>query len=449
MPDLTQLLLLLISATLGVVTLVAILRVRWLLWFVVIGSMCFSGTGLSFSGITIHPEQIAGALLALRWLHAPSSLVPKWLRLPLFLVALWLLLLTLSSVFFARQTVSSLYITAWTASSVIVALLIVNTSASDRGVMLRAGSAAIGVTSLASCVAVMLGNAGVPLIALARVNSGETLYRTVAFVLEPNLFGSLCFCWAAVMWHQRSRLRASGLWSLPIVSAGVLSLTRTVWLAFILLALAICIHLALRGWRYVYGLVVVVLGVGTLVGLMSALGALRFAPEVNARLLGLLDLTSGTGAFRSRTWDLAIEDLQQGNSWLHGFGANSFTQLHSYAVASKQADYLSNAWLAAVHDGGFASGVLLVLIFAAFVAVSPSKLDALAACGGLALCATLTNPLWFVYPWLMFMLVAEVSETDGLGISSVRRGRETGTIVAASGTTGRWFPVMPATGVRS
>ncbi|WP_305001436.1 glycosyltransferase [Salinibacterium soli] len=354
---------------------------------------------------TVRPEHVGILLLAPLLLGSGTRSTPVP-RPVLVGLALWLAVGTLSSLLFAPDPLRSIYIVALITAS-LVAFVAVSRSRVDKALLVEVGTWVLAALSTGSLLVLLLAPeypVGTPWVTAYGDGYGDgATGRIVGLAFEPNIMGGLSSVWVAlVVYHRRRLSRAALVATSTIVLAAVLTLTRASWVALaVTLVVALVAARRTRAVLLATGIAVVA-GVGALA--LAVATAPRDAPWLE-RLVGLLDLSSGTGAFRVATWVQAMQDLAASGSWAIGLGVNTFQQRHVPAPGAAPIEYFSNAWLAQLHDTGMIGTVALLASLVGLWAATRRRLDALAVFATLAITAAFANPLWFAYPWVVLALL--------------------------------------------
>ncbi|MBT2518465.1 hypothetical protein J7E29_13555 [Streptomyces sp. ISL-90] len=385
-------------------------------WIVFVVALWMNGIAISIDAFSVRPEQLAFVPLVLAIAKA-RRLEPgaRWRilaggrQLAAVFLVVWFVLSVFSDLFVAVSPTASLFVLARMSLSIIALFAVFGVPAPQHE-LFRLALRPLTVICLISIAGWLLAQfAGVESALVSR-EFGESVYRLRGFAFEPNIFGAMCVVWLAVALYFRSHFVRSdwlGIASLGICA--ILSATRTAWIV-----LAIIVGIAVFS-----GLKSVIRALWVGAGLVTAalLSAYLFSSAVDlSSLLGygeskaenLLELGSGTGLFRSQTWELAWRQIELGgNNLFMGFGNNSFTQQNEGLVSESRIDYLSNAWVAHVYDSGWVAAIALILSLYVIWTEAANRLAAIPLFVAVALCSSITNPLWFAFPWVCMALVAD------------------------------------------
>jgi hypothetical protein len=209
--------------------------------------------------------------------------------------------------------------------------------------------------------------------------------------------------WLCVVYYWRHVLkRTTFAWASVIAVAAILTNTRSVWIGLVILFVFVL-------GRRTGSAIVAILAGGAAALLIPLSGLLQQSVSVNSplwKLLNIFNSSTGTGSYRIDTWNQAINDLSTYGGWGIGLGVNTFPQRHPIDATGVTEGYLSNLWIASVHDSGILGGLALALgVILMFVGCG-RRLDAVPLFAALVICATLTNPLAVAIPWVCLALVA-------------------------------------------
>lgn len=372
-------------------------------WFAYV--LCMSATGLmvQVGPVTIRPEHLGVLFLAVAVVgmrRAAGSVKVDPLVVTLF--ALWLAFGLIASLFQAPEPVSSLYMLGLLSFGVL-SLFVVRAAGVDKGELVAIGTKAVAIVSTISVAAWAIGQATVSTTLFSTLTSGGLPARVNGLAFEPNIMGAFLCLWIVVMlrWREESELPL-GRYLPIIVIAAILTMTRGVWIALVVLLL---LELGRRGSsRLRVGLVAASVGAVLIYSFVPFVA--RLADPLLSRATGVFNLERGTAGYRITSWETAMNDIVERGALLTGLGVNSFSQRHSGVGDQSQSNYLSNAWLGQLYDFGL---IGLLLLFAALVllffrsADRPRTFEFLVALG---VTAALTNSLWFVFPWALLGLVS-------------------------------------------
>ncbi|WP_439937230.1 O-antigen ligase family protein [Nocardia sp. N13] len=237
-------------------------------------------------------------------------------------------------------------------------------------------------------------------------------------MLEPNLLAYLIL----LLLLAYLRLHAFDSWrfhSLAVVLAGVaifLTLTRIAILLYAMVALVSYARKRPRG--FLVGLVLMALA-GVLTLAVPSI-AQNLSIAIESRTSIEKPWSSGTGASRNQTVEHAIDEIR-GERLLVGHGVNAYTQSHYSSISGDGSDYLASWWVALIYDGGLPGALLFITAF--FMLVARAGRAGLGFFVSLVVVASLTNPFWFAFPWvLMALFVREGEDEDE--VPHTMRGRD-------------------------
>jgi len=225
--------------------------------------------------------------------------------------------------------------------------------------------------------------------------------RGVSF--EPNILAGTAAMWTFILLTQQRRLRARE-WVFVAFAVVAIPLTTT-RVAFVALAVGLCIFalsMGVRVWRLAP---VALVGLGALVILQVA------QPSALASItekFGDLRFTNQTSSYRLDSWRIAVQEMS-GTDWLVGKGTNSFGLRHIDPThpGENLPYYLGNLPLATVYDVGLIGFVFLVaaaLIFVLRKGPDRHLVRRVAALVMFLLLSIGTSPFFFSLYWLFIAL---------------------------------------------
>lgn len=369
-------------------------RIAWTLYL-----LCLACNGLS---ITLGPASFRIDLLALPLLIAvavagrsESRPRPRYVVVATGALTVWITVGMISSAINAPDPIPSFGVIAWISLGVLTLLVVLNAGTSAKE-LVRVGTVPLALLSALFAISWMLHQvAGLetPFV----IAGDDGLSRIVGLAFEPNIFGALTTLWIALVVYWRKDLsRSTFLWSTLIGLASVLTMTRAAWVALVIVMLPVILSHVGKFLR-----AVLLVGVGVMA--FPDAWALVGTPFVE-RLSRLGDLESGTAAFRIGSWRMAMSDVEMSGNHAFGLGVNTFSQRHSLAVDAKQTDYLSNAWIAQLHDVGIVGTAALAIALFALWSSTARRRESLPFFIAFVLTSGLTSGLWFAFPWLMMGL---------------------------------------------
>jgi hypothetical protein len=383
--------------------------IGWLLW--VAATTC-SGSTISVLGLALQPEVIAFPLLCIAVYRERRGATdrssgdrPVALALMGVALLLWLVVNLCSSLLVAPVPASSLRILALMSVSVATFFVLIRLPADRVASYVRAGVTLMAFVAIVSIGAWLAAQATGSGNAFVVKNYGESVFRTKWLMIEPNLLASLLVLWLTVAVVFRRSFKTGGL----VVISGLLgvcaflSFTRAAWVGLIVLALVLLVS----GRRA--PLQVLLAGVAGLV-LVGYFGAdllnsgQGFGQTFSDRVTGIIDLKSGTGAYRTRAWKVALSDVQSYGHFFGGLGTNSFSQRHGAVDSTTGQAYLGNFWIVLLYDSGLA-GVVAFAVAAIVMIWRTLRWTTIPFFVSLFLAAFATNPMWFGYPWALMALL--------------------------------------------
>ncbi|WP_080738217.1 O-antigen ligase family protein [Rhodococcoides fascians] len=383
----------------GVAVAVSLSDIRWA-WALYFLAICSSGLQTTVSGLTVRPEYFAAPIFVLA-LYAHSrrdgtSAARRPVPGGVYIGAAGLVATgLLSSLLVAPEAGASLRMGV----QLIVALL----------AMIPLASVNIDIRTTILWSSVILCTISVASILYFLVDPSR---RVSGLAFEYNIMGSLCVGWIGVLYYfaddAKVVTRQVFAMSVPIVIALILTSTRAAWVAlgFILLFWAA---------RNVTKQPVTVFS-----SLLAAALAAFYLQEIYYsvgdqdtflwRVVHVVDIQTGTGAYRVQLWNDALTQIAT-RDWgvLFGTGLNSFPQFNPVDPTFVAAAYLSSMWLAVLYDVGIVGTIFfLVLATSLFLAVK-NKWRAVPLFVALAVCTSITNIIWFAFPWTLIALVVNAS----------------------------------------
>ncbi|WP_353665316.1 O-antigen ligase family protein [Microbacterium sp. che218] len=350
------------------------------------------------SGFSVRPEMAVGLIAGLAVVVDVAFKRRRYKKSQLALLgllALWLIVGTLASLFFSPVVSASLVIIAW----IFLGLCMAAWISLDRRRARQVVRVSIWAAFIASLLAILVWG-GTFLgftswgVQLDPTYGGYAVYLTS---LEANIFAGLITLWSAVAmtrWGATvpAYIRVSVVCLAPVVALA--AHTRTALIAWVFSLVIFAFARRARVVRWSIGLL--------LVGVFFL-----FASGVSTGGLGLdkfgeiADFGSGTGSYRSLTWEFALQDFLSSGSSLIGLGNNTFGLRHIDPSKPGLTEpwYLGNVFLQVLYDTGILGSVLLVV--AALVLVIRTR-----SFSGFVILATylilgaLTSVLWLAQTWI-------------------------------------------------
>lgn len=379
-------------------------------WVIYCAGLSMSGLSIQALGQQILIEHVMLFVLLVQIIllgRRDAVSIPKrrfLLTLAASLMVSWFVLIILTSLLNAPAPSESMRLLFWLLLN-FVALICVFQMKMSSSKMVRDGAITIIVVAGIYLVAWIYANATSTLTDFVEKDYASSTYRLKGLMLEPNLLAAYYLLFLCVAYAFRQHLSSALYWCVVIASSTIVfaTYTRTAWI-FIALIIALSLLQQKTAWIKIL-LVPFVLLVASLVFSLEAWSGSTERSIVGTaigRLEELFDFESGTGGFRMRTWQIAVEEIAR-DGMLLGHGYNGFTQSHESSITGDGRLYLGLLWLALLYDGGIFAFLLFVtafvlcwrlagrkaaLFFLAFIAVSTS-----------------TNPTWYAFPWVLMALV--------------------------------------------
>lgn len=333
----------------------------------------------------------------------------------------WLFVIWGAGVSIVRSpdVLASLRISAWIASSLLVASLVAEMCGISR--MSTAGIVArlVSITSIVSLVGVLAW-------IIASLDSSfsigvqtESLTGAPAafgFALEANIFGGICAIWLVLdVLYTRQAPHSRVLVRTSLVLGVLASLTRAAALGA---AVGILVgSLADRRSRRL-GASALLVGSLTVGGLFLVGPTVPMLRPLVEKGTQVLDLESSTSIVRRKSWDLALGDLSMFDT-LVGQGVNSFGQRHEDPSRPSEnvPGYLGNLFLQIIYDAGLVGVAMLGAAGLRIVRrlTRDTRTLGVAACG--AIVGVATSPLWLANWWVVAAVAALAARrrTPGAG----------------------------------
>lgn len=396
--------------------ILSIRSIRWA-WSIYFFALCANGLQVTVGGFTVRPEYAATPLFLLA-LYAYAGREPSARTRSPFIVGLisgsvGLVAVGLTSgMLFAPETAASLRM----AVQLIVALIAVvplTRVALDPRFVVRSGTAILSAISTVSIVGFVL----------------DPSTRVAGLAFEPNIMGCLCAGWIGVLYYFAGDgsvvTRQVVLLAAPIPVALILTTTRAAWIA---LAVVVVCVMGRNAARYpvtiVCSLLAFTVGVAYLHDVYYRVGD---ADTFLWRVVHVIDIESGTGAYRLQLWNIAIDQIAARDwSAAIGTGFNTFPQFNPVDPTNVAAAYLSSMWLGLIYDVGFVgSAFFAVLAISLFLGVR-HKRHALPLFIALAICTSVTNVIWFAFPWVFMALTVTAARSGSSSASEENDVRRLG-----------------------
>lgn len=393
-------------------------------WICFSAAMTMSGISHQFLGLGLLPEQV---LLVALLLHAFKRVMTRGrgrashlhartgLGIASLLIGSWLLIVSSYSAFSAPIPSQSLRLVVWVIINV-VSIFIVCHLAESPADLVRDGLITTTLMTVLFVFGWLVANLTHSGNSFVEADYASSTYRLKGLMLEPNLLASLSLMWLCVSYAFRKQICARVYWAaLVVLSFGIfITYTRAAWIILIFLIVASVWTMTSRNRGLVLAVLVAFVPLAILVVFGddgTSTGSI--SGTIQGRFDSLLDFDSGTGAYRTRTWDLAWQDIKRDGLW-YGHGYNSFSQTHFSNETSNGTLYLGLLWLSLIYDGGLLafSAFVLALLLMWHASVKGSWWLYVA----LVTLSTSTNPTWFMFPWVLAaILVSKNSRINSFG----------------------------------
>ena len=400
------------AASLAAVVL-SLRSIRWA-WCIYFSALCANGLQFTVSNITVRPEYIATPLFLVA-LYTYTCREPDARSRSPFTAGLAIGSIGVvavgvaSSMLFAPDTAASLRMAVQLIAALIVVVPLTRVALDHRFVVLS-GTAILSAISAFSVVGFLL----------------DPSTRVDGLAFEYNIMGCLCAGWIGLLYYfagdRAVVTRQVLVLAAPIPVALILTTTRAAWIA--LAFIGVCV-MARNAARYpvavVSSLVASTLAVAYLHEVYYRVGD---ADTFLWRVVHVIDTESGTGAYRLQLWNIAIDQITA-RDWSApiGTGFNSFSQFNPVDPTNVGAAYLSSMWLTLIYDVGFVGfAFFAVLAVSLFLAVK-FKSRAIPLFAALAICTSVTNVIWFAFPWVFMALTVTTSRTGSKSTTAARDAR--------------------------
>lgn len=384
-------------------------RAAWVLYVL---ALCASGVNVAGGGSLLleHAALIPIAFHVLTSRQPGTRKKRGGLTVAALAFAFWFAANAITSVIQSPDSGQSLRLMLWVGSNFVAAILVYWLPMRPAN-MARDALTVVAASAAGSVAMWGLATATSSPSIFVEQDYASAFFRLQGLMLEPNLLAALLFFASCVaVRFSRELPRALVVVFLVIAAVGiVLTFTRVAG-ALMVVLLITYLWPALSAIARV---IAVIFGIaGALLfsnGSSNGGGGPTLLSTLGDRAAGLLDFGSGTGAFRVRTADLAINEIVQRGAFI-GQGFNSFPQLHQSDQGSKGELYLGLLWLVIVYDGGVI-GALFFLTGVIAVWASVGWKKGLLFFGGFALIASTTNPIWYVFPWVFAVLMVRARDS--------------------------------------
>jgi hypothetical protein len=334
----------------------------------------------------------------------------------------WLLYAFVTSALNAPESARSLWMACQLGFGVIAAMTVSRVQLS-ASYMFNSSTCILGVLSMFGIAAygIRIGFGVDTLLVtqtdITTASNPDNQVRLVGLAFEANIMGSLAVGWLGALYCQhriqgipRGFLRlATG----AIMIAAVLSGTRAAWVAILVMAAMALISSTKRSpaLATIAGLAITA---AVLIGQYFALsGSASGQTGWIWRATHILDESGGTGLYRLNIVRMAMADIgSDRHSLLWGTGMNSFSQFHQLDATGVNTPYLSSLWVELLYDMGLFGLTLFILAVLMVFKRVPRLAAAAPMFAALAICASVTNLIWFAYPWVFVALLLKMRQSS-------------------------------------
>ncbi|MGV8874608.1 MAG: O-antigen ligase family protein [Rhodococcus sp. (in: high G+C Gram-positive bacteria)] len=392
-----------LAAVCVVAVVMSIRSVRWA-WCIYFFALCANGVQFTVGGLTVRPEYFATPLFLVALytyaIREPGARTGTPFTLGLIIGSVGLVAVGItSSLVFAPDSAASFRMALQLIAALIVVVPLTRVALDHRFVVLS-GTAILSAISIVSIAGFVL----------------DPSTRVDGLAFEPNIMGCLCAGWIGVLFYfagDRS-VMSRQVWMLaaPIPVALILTTTRAAWIA--LAVIAVCVmgrHAMRHPVTIICSLLALTVGGAYLHDVYYRVGD---ADTFLWRVVHVIDTETGTGAYRLQLWNLAIDQFASRDwSAAIGTGFNSFSQFNPVDPTNVGPAYLSSMWLTLIYDAGVIGfAFFVVLAVSLFLGVQRKK-HAIPLFVALAICTSVTNVIWFAFPWVFMALTVTVAGSSG------------------------------------
>lgn len=374
-------------------------------WIVYVASLCLSGLEMDLGGVTVLPEHVA---LIPAFFHVVSAVLSPSKRArnlnssavaSLGAFAFWLATSAVTSIATSPDAAQSLKLLAWVVLNLVAGVLFYLLGRTTVAMVRDALVVLLGYGVACAGVWLFVTVTNQPTMFVER-DYASAFFRLKGLMLEPNLIAALFVLGACVgLVFVREIPPALFIAYITISSVVVVASFTRVSGLLLFIVLVTYVWPRLGAAARAFAVLLALLAAAVASASPAAMqGGDDLISVLTARATGLLDLNSGTGAFRARTVSLALEDMMR-QGVLNGHGFNAFPQVHESDLTSDGRLYLGFLWLVVFYDGGIVGGIFfLVACAAAWAAMGFRR--GMFFMVSFALIATTTNPVWFAFPWV-------------------------------------------------
>ena len=360
-----------------------------------------SRVSFDFLNYNIRIEMLVGILALLRILfNSNKKYSQRNLSLVTILVSVWIVFQFFINAIFAVNISKSNAILIWLVLGLCMTIYIRNMG--NRSIKILTNSLYFSMINSVASIIVWLA------VSSGNLNTGfqiDPIYGDVAIYVaafEANIFAGLIAIWSIVAMTKygslvSNKVRISIIVLAPIVC--VLAATRT---AIAVWAFAITVLLFQnRNLRLFF----------TMISTLSVSVITYLAVNYNNRITvsnKYISVFSSFGEalyYRFYTWTLAIQDLSIGSFLLHGYGMNSFPDMHPDPTQKDLGlgRFLGNILLQILHSGGLISFSLILLATVILLNYRKSKESLVVFLSYFALSLG-TSTLWLAQTWILLGL---------------------------------------------
>ena len=247
-----------------------------------------------------------------------------------------------------------------------------------------------------------------PLASLFSLQESRELFS--GFSLEPNLLGSQSLLLWLLLYFEKNALVGREIYCLYLLPLLILiSLTRTVWISFLLIS---CYLIAKKSKVFsVYFFLLSVLLFPILNGFV--LSKTSDTEDFYWNIRNLFNFNSGTALYRQNVYNQAISQISDNPRYLiFGHGYASFPEYHPVDSSGVTSGYLSNAFVGLLFESGLLGLYLFSFLIMKFVIRAQNRREVFLFCFVLGMVSFTTSPLWLIFPWFYLRLLARVEKVQ-------------------------------------
>jgi O-antigen ligase len=241
------------------------------------------------------------------------------------------------------------------------------------------------------------------------VTTGQMVVKGMAY--EANIYGSQAgaLLVAALTLPDFPRRRSGASVVLVNACALALSQARGAWVGFavVLVLITMTRRIAVRrllAFLAIVGIAGLLIFIISQLSLQTVDNQAALLRDLGTRAQSVTDTSNGTGAFRVRTWKLAMQDIREFP--FAGSGINSYASLHGDFTRPGEPGYLANIYLGWLHDGGVIGSMLICLAILLYIRLlggihTAMTNPALYAMLVLGIAYVATDGSWIAWPWAL------------------------------------------------